>query len=100
MPNSYYFPSCFSKIVGFTPIMGHKISIFAAFSVTLLVGLVATGTMAFADEQINDGLKPILLCFIIFVQELKYDGLNHLNGASASDTLSAAVITQLKNEVN
>ena len=79
--------------------MGQKITIFVAFSVTLLVGLVATGTFAFADDEMNDGSNPFSM-FYNFLQELKYDGFNHLNGASTSDTLSAAVITQLKNEVN
>ncbi len=79
--------------------MGHKISILVAFSITLLVGLVATGTLAFADDEMNDGSNPFYM-FYNFLQELKYDGFNHLNGASTSDTLSAAVIAQLKNEVN
>jgi len=79
--------------------MGHKISILVAFSVTLLVGLVATGTLAFADDEMNDGSNPFYM-FYNFLQELKFDGFNHLNGASTSDTLSAAVIAQLKNEVN
>jgi len=42
--------------------MGHKISIFVAFSVTLLVGLVATGTLAFADDEMKDGSNPFYMC--------------------------------------
>ena len=79
--------------------MGQKITIFVAFSVTLLVGLVATGTLAFADDEIKDDSNPFYM-FYNFIQELKYDGFDQLNGASTSDTLSAAVIAQLKNEVN
>ena len=52
--------------------MGQKITIFVAFSVTLLVGLVGTGILAFADDEIKDDSNPFYM-FYNFSQELKYE---------------------------
>lgn len=79
--------------------MGHKVSILAAFSVTVLAGLFATGTLAFADELESNETNPFQMMYD-FLQDLKFNNSADKNQVSASDTLSVAVIAQLKNEVN
>jgi len=78
--------------------MGHKTSMLVAFSGILFAGLFATITFAFADEEMNNSSNPFSLLYNL-LQEWKYDGLNGFNQVAASDTLYAAVIVELQNEV-
>ena len=78
--------------------MGHKVSIMVAFSITIVAGLFATFTVAFADEQSTKELNPFNMVYN-FLQDLKYDLSDDTSKTSVSDTLSVAVIVQLKNEV-
>ncbi len=78
--------------------MGHKTSMLVAFSGILFAGLFATITVAFADEERNNHSNPFSYLYNL-LQEWKYDTLKNLNQVAASDTLSAAVIVDLKNEV-
>ncbi len=80
--------------------MGHKVSIMIAFSATILAGLFATMTFsfAFADEQSGTESNPFNKMYN-FLQDLKYDFSDDASQSSVSDTLSVAVIAQLKNEV-
>ena len=79
--------------------MGHKVSIMLAFSVTVLAGLFATGTLAFADESVDSDSNPFQMMYG-FIQDLKFSDSQDKNQVAASDTISAAVIAQLKTEVD
>ena len=80
--------------------MGHKVSIMIAFSATILAGMFATLTFshAFAVEQSSSEANPFNMMYN-YLQDLKYDITGDKSKASVSDTVSAAVIAQLKNEV-
>ncbi len=78
--------------------MGHKVSIMVAFSITIVAGLFATFTVAFADEDSTKDSNPFNMVYN-FLQDMKYDLSDDTSKTSVSDTISAAVILQLKNEV-
>ena len=78
--------------------MGHKTSVLVAFAGILFAGLFATMTVAFADEAVNNHSNPFSYLYKI-LQDWKHDALKDINQVAASDTLTAAVIVDLQNEV-
>ena len=77
--------------------MGHKLGLVMGFSLVLVVGLFATATLAFADEMEN-GNSPFSFFYGI-IQNLKYGDSSDKFGISASEELSATVISELETQV-
>lgn len=79
--------------------MGHKSRIMYIMIVALALGVITSVTMAFADEVENNSSNPLGMLYGFF-QEFKYGFISDIfHELTPSEMNSAAVIVQLKDEV-
>lgn len=77
--------------------MGPKSRILFAIGIAMIVGVVSSITVAFADEDKNSS-NPLSILFSFF-QQLKYGLIPDSYPSITSEVNSAAIIFQLKDEV-
>jgi len=79
--------------------MGHKSRIMYIMIGALALGVITSGTFAFADEIESNPSNPLGIIFSFF-QEFKYSFISDVfHELTPKETNSAAVIVQLKGEV-
>ena len=79
--------------------MGYKSRIMYVMIVAMVLGVITSVTMAFADEAGSNPSNPLAMLFSFF-QEFKYGFISDVfHGLTPSEMNSAAVIVQLKGEV-
>ncbi|MGI0076244.1 MAG: hypothetical protein ACREAU_02410, partial [Nitrosopumilaceae archaeon] len=78
--------------------MGQKSRILFAMVIALTVGTVTSATLVFADENNKNSSNPLSIIFSFF-QELKYGLIPDKIPSLTPEINSAAIIFQLKDEV-
>ena len=75
--------------------MGFKRGMIVGFSLVLLVGMVTTFTVAFADEEFENSIDTVYG----MIQDFKYGNSGDKSGVAANEEISAVVVSDLETQV-